>query len=413
MQPQTVVVPIGSIKPNPTNPRLIRDDRFKKLVASIVAFPQMLTLRPIVVNRDGVVLGGNMRLKACVEAKLKEVPVIYADTLTPEQEREFIIKDNVGFGEWEWETLANEWDVDQLEEWGLDVPDFDKEPSDGLTDPDEVPEAPETPISVPGDLWILGDHRLLCGDSTSATAIDTLMNGAKADMLFTDPPWNVNYGAVKKANAQGYKPRTILNDHMDDQAWSEFVGGFCGSFAIATKDGAPVYVVMSAQEWPSIHAGLSAAGFHWSSTIVWVKDRLVLSRKDYHTQYEPIWYGWNEKAARLVAVEDRKQSDVWQIPRPSVSDLHPTTKPIELVERAIANSSKPGDLVLDLFGGSGSTLIACERTGRQNCSMELDPKYVDVIVKRWQDFTGRDAINSNTGQSFNDLTSNNGRTANG
>ena len=151
------------------------------------------------------------------------------------------------------------------------------------------------------------------------------------------------------------------------------------------------YVVMSAQEWPVVDKCLRQAGFHWSSTIIWAKDRLVLSRKDYHTQYEPIWYGWNESAARLVEVADRKQSDLWQIDRPSKSDLHPTTKPVELVERALQNSSEARANVLDLFGGSGSTLIACEKSGRINFSMELDPKYCDVIVKRWEDFTGQKA----------------------
>jgi DNA modification methylase len=149
---------------------------------------------------------------------------------------------------------------------------------------------------------------------------------------------------------------------------------------------------MSAQEWPSLQTNLINAGFHWSSTIIWVKDRLVISRKDYHTQYEPIWYGWNEKAARLMTVEDRKQSDVWEVDRPHVSDLHPTTKPIELIARALNNSSRAGNLVLDLFGGSGSTMIACEQTGRRNCSMELDPKYCDVIVKRWENLTGNKAV---------------------
>jgi DNA modification methylase len=217
------------------------------------------------------------------------------------------------------------------------------------------------------------------------------MDGQLADMVFTDPPWNVNYGAVDKGNAMGYKPRTILNDHMTDDKWDDFVTGICSALFASSKPGCPIYVVMSAQEWPVLDKCLRQAGFHWSSTIIWAKDRLVLSRKDYHTQYEPIWYGWNESAARLVNVEDRKQSDLWNIERPSKSELHPTTKPVELIERALNNSSKPNANVLDLFGGSGSTMIACEKLGRTNFSMELDPKYCDVIVKRWEEFTGQKA----------------------
>jgi len=167
--------------------------------------------------------------------------------------------------------------------------------------------------------------------------------------------------------------------------------------------------VMSAQEWPVIHGSLNAAGFHWSSTIIWAKDSLVLSRKDYHTQYEPIWYGWNSSAARLVELEDRKQSDVWSMERPKRSDLHPTTKPIELVERAINNSAKTGGIVLDLFGGSGSTLIACEKTGRDCRTVELDPKYADVIIRRWQEFTGEKATHTDTFMSFDEIE--NGKTS--
>lgn len=384
----STLTPLAQIKANPNNPRTIKDAKFKRLVESIRTFPKMLAIRPIVVNDDMIVLGGNMRLKACKEAGIKEVPVIKASDLTEEEQRQFIIKDNVGFGDWDWDMLANEWDVAELDEWGMDLP-KDLFKTDEV-EQDEVPEVPEEPITKPGDLWILGQHRLLCGDSTNTQHVDRLMNKELADLIFTDPPWNVNYGG--QTGKTPWKQRTIMNDHMEDDKWDEFVSGFCASFAIASKPGAPIYVVMSAQEWPSLQTNLINSGFHWSSTIIWVKDRLVISRKDYHTQYEPIWYGWNEKAARLMQVEDRKQSDVWEVDRPHVSDLHPTTKPIELIARALNNSSRSGNLVLDLFGGSGSTMIACEQTGRRNCSMELDPKYCDVIVKRWENLTGHKAV---------------------
>jgi DNA modification methylase len=226
----------------------------------------------------------------------------------------------------------------------------------------------------------------MCGDSTNSVDVEALVCGEKADLIFSDPPWHVNYGAVERGNPQGYRPRTILNDNMDEESWGKFCNDISKIFAEISRPGAPCYVVMSAQEWGIIDPALRNAGFHWSSTIIWVKDALVLSRKDYHTQYEPIWYGWNDGAGRLKKVEDRKQSDVWEIPRPKKSDLHPTTKPVELIVRAIKNSSKKGDLVADFFGGSGSTLIAAEQTGRKAYLMELDEKYCDVIRKRWAEF---------------------------
>jgi DNA modification methylase len=370
-----------------------------KLVKSIKDFPQMLEIRPIVVNDDMVVLGGNMRLKACKEAGLTEVPVIKASDLTEDQQREFIIKDNVGFGEWDWELLQDEWDTDLLDEWGLDL-EFETidEDNDGLTDEDEIPELEEEHISKLGDVWILGNHRLMCGDSTKSEDVGLLMNGIKADMVFTDPPWNVNYGADQKHPS--WKPRTILNDFMGTEDFKDFMDSTFAQLNEHSNKGCPTYVVMSAQEWGNMMLTLAMNEYHWSSTIIWNKSSLVLSRKDYHTKYEPIWYGWLEGEARLCPLEDRKQSDVWDIDRPSRSELHPTTKPVELVERAIKNSSKKDDYVLDLFGGSGTTLIAAEKSNRKNMSMELDPKYVDVIIKRWQEYTGKDAINAETGEEF-------------
>lgn len=398
---KSTLTKISAIKRNPNNPRILKDDKFAKLTQSIKDFPQMLEIRPIVVNDDMVVLGGNMRLKACKEAGLKEVPVIKVSDLTEEQQREFIIKDNVGFGEWDWDLLANEWDTELLEDWGLDI-DFEapEEDNEGLTDEDDVPEVEENPVSQLGDIWLLGEHRVMCGDSTSADDVGLLMNGEKADMVFTDPPWNVNYGAVQEGNAQGYKPRTILNDFMGTEDFKNFMDSIFAQMKENSKKGCPTYVVMSAQEWGNMMLTLAMNDYHWSSTIIWNKSSLVLSRKDYHTKYEPIWYGWLEGESRLCPLEDRKQSDVWDIDRPSKSELHPTTKPIELVERAIKNSSKKNNYVLDLFGGSGSTLIASEKSNRVNRSMELDPKYVDVIVKRWQEYTGKKAIHAETGAEF-------------
>ena len=371
---------LSEIKPNPNNPRLIKDDKFKKLCQSLKDFPEMLELRPIVVNKDHIILGGNMRYKAAKEIGLKEIPVTIAD-LTPEQEREFLIKDNVSGGEWDWELLANEWDSEELEAWGLDIPAFENEVLEATED-DFNATPPEIPITVLGDLYEIGEHRLMCGDSTDSDQVAKLMNGDKADMVFTDPPWNVNYGAVKEGNPMGYKPRTILNDSMSTDDFKDFMGSAFAMMAMHSKKGCPTYVVMSAQEWGNLMLALHENGYHWSSTIIWNKSHLVMSRKDYHTKYEPIWYGWLDGAPRLCPVEDRKQSDVWDVDRPTKSELHPTTKPIELINIALKNSSKVGNLIMELFTGSGSTMVASHQLKRKCYGMELDPKYCDVIVKR-------------------------------
>jgi len=285
--------------------------------------------------------------------------------------------DGVGFTAEELEAL-----LDQVDGLGAG--------SEGLTDPDDVPEEPkEAEVYVKaGELWLLGKHRLLCGDSTSAQDIAGVMDGAKAQLCWTDPPWNVAYGTA--TNHPSWKQRTIANDDLGEK-FPEFCAAFSRGIASATLPGALLYMAMSAQEWPTIHGALSAAGFHWSSTIIWAKDSLVLSRKDYHTQYEPIWYGWNAEGPRLHPLEDRQQSDLWQIPRPKRSEEHPTMKPVELVERSIANSSDAGDVVFEPFSGSGTTILASEKIGRQCRAIELEPKYVQVAIERWQNFTGKKA----------------------
>jgi len=241
-----------------------------------------------------------------------------------------------------------------------------------------------------GDLYELGDHLLMCGDSTSSEDVGLLMLDQKADMMFTDPPWNVNYGQNTIPGA-GYKIRApIENDNLGED-FRPFINKFLKNVNLVAKEGMITYIVMSAQEWGLLMEELSMEGYHWSSTIIWKKNSLVISRKDYHTQYEPIWYGWKEGKSRIKSVEDRTQSDVWDIDRPSVSKEHPTMKPIQLCERAINNSSKKGSNVIDLFGGSGSTLIACENTERRCKMMELSPEYCQVIINRWEKHTGKRA----------------------
>jgi DNA modification methylase len=267
----------------------------------------------------------------------------------------------------------------------------DAAPKPGKTDPDVLPPEPTGPLRVAlGDVWVLGDHLITCGDCTSAEVVDRIIRPGEAKLCWTDPPWNVAYGENTNP-AWSKKHAPIANDNLGDD-FPEFCRGFTRQIARSLCPGALLYMAMSAQEWPAIHGALSSGGFHWSSTIIWAKDSLVLSRKDYHTQYEPIWYGWKDGAARLVPLEDRTQSDVWNIPRPKVSDEHPTMKPVELIVRSLRNSSQMGDVVFEPFSGSGSTLIACEQTGRRGRALELEPKYVQVAIERWEAFTGRAAV---------------------
>lgn len=291
------------------------------------------------------------------------------------------------------EILAELRDADALDGLGFDNEFVSKlldgPPKGGKTDPDDVPDEPTGPLRVElGDVWLLGDHRIICEDCTNADVVDHLLKGEKPRMCWTDPPWNVAYGETGNPAGWSKKHKPIANDNLGER-FPDFCRDFIRQIARALVPGGQLYMAMSAQEWPTIHGALTAAGFHWSSTIIWSKDSLVLSRKDYHTQYEPVWYGWKDGAARLVPLEDRTQSDVWPIDRPKRSDAHPTMKPVELITRSLKNSSLLGDVVFEPFSGSGSTLIACEQTGRKCRAIELEPKYVQVAIERWEAFTGR------------------------
>jgi DNA modification methylase len=335
---------------------------------------------------------------------------LFVEDLTEAQKRAYILADNrlaLDAG-WDQEMLAIEidelrdlgfnleltgFDMDELEDFSIGENDpVDYEVKDDDFDLDEALDEIEEPTTKRGQIFQLGKHRLMCGDSTSQEEVSLLVGEGEIEMVFTDPPWNVNYGAVKEGNAQGYKPRTIKNDKMSTSDFKEFMDSAFACMNHVMIPGGMVYVVMSAQEWGNVMQSLFEQDFHWSSTIIWNKDRLVLSRKDYHTKYEPLWYGWKNGAPRISPLEDRKQSDVWDFERPHRSDDHPTMKPIPLVAQAITNSSKAGDRVLDLFGGSGTTLLASEMTDRECFMMELDEKYCDVIIKRWEEYTGEKAI---------------------
>ena len=267
--------------------------------------------------------------------------------------------------------------------------------NEGLTDDDAVPEVTDDPVSQPGDVWLLGDHRLLCGDATDPVALETLMGSDLADMAFTDPPYNVNYANTAKDKLRGTH-RPILNDNLGE-GFAGFLSAACANLLTYSKGA--VYIAMSSSELDTLQLAFRGAGGKWSTFIIWAKNTFTLGRADYQRQYEPILYGWRDGVDHFWC-GDRDQGDVWFINKPVKNDLHPTMKPVELVERAIRNSSKTRDIVLDLFGGSGTTLIAAEKTQRRARLVELDPKYVDVIVKRWQDYTGKQATRLKDGTSF-------------
>lgn len=386
-------IPISELTPYEKNTRKHGEKDVQNIAESIEKYGMNDAIG--IWGERNIIVEGHGRVLACKELGIDTVPCVRLDHLSDTERREYAIAHNATaeLSSWDYDILAEE-----LSDLEMDVFDFDfgldtEDEEEVEILEDEAPEVDEAsePITKRGDLWQLGEHRLMCGDSTIITDVERLMDGEKASMGFTDPPWNVNYGAVKDGNAQGYKPRTILNDFMGTEDFKDFMSMSFASLNFAMKDGAMTYVVMSAQEWGNMMLTLAQNNYHWSSTIIWNKDSLVLSRKDYHTKYEPIWYGWKE-GSRLCPLEDRKQSDVWDIPRPKKSEEHPTMKPVELVARAITNSSKKGDIVIDLFGGSGTTLIASEQTDRRCRMMELDPKYCDVIVKRWETLTGEKAV---------------------
>ena len=378
----------SKIKENPNNPRIIKDHKYYLLVKSLQEFPEMLKLRPIVVDEDMMVLGGNKRLKASKDAGLKEVWIEIAEGLTEAQKKEFVIKDNTNYGEWDWDILANEWDSVQLTEWGVDAwpnqDDIKVEPIAGLTDEDAVPDVPDDPVTVEGDVWLLGNHRLLCGDATKKEDVERLMDGQKADMVFTDPPYGMfldtNYSQMYKSNdfgGGGKDYKAVAGDNSDFT--DELITIVFSMFPYCKE------VFLWGADY---YRKLLPDGGSW---IVWDKranDKDMNLDKLLGSSFELCWSLQQHKRdiARILWAGHHGMQNCDTKKR-----VHPTQKPVELVKWFFERWGSTNDLVVDLYGGSGSTLIACEKANRKCYGMEIDPHYCDVIVKRWEEFTGNKA----------------------
>jgi DNA modification methylase len=400
---------IEQLIPYIRNARTHSDAQVAQVAGSIAEFG---FVNPILVGEDGVIIAGHARLAAARLLQLAEVPVIVLAHLSATQRRALVLADNklAENAAWDEEMLSVELEALQEDGFNLDLVGFSDEELEvllrdpeqvaaSLTDEDAAPEVPETAVTVTGDIWLLGPHRLLCGDSTQIQAVEKVLAGGLADMVFTDPPYNVNYGATMKDKLRGKSHRKIANDNLGE-GFEKFLYDACVNM-LAVAKGA-VYICMSSSELHTLQKAFRDAGGHWSTFVIWAKNTFTMGRADYQRQYEPMLYGWKEGTNHFWCGA-RNQGDVWFVKKPVSNDLHPTMKPVELIERALHNSSKTRDTVLDPFAGSGSTLIACERTGRQARLIEMEPAYCDVIIRRWQDHAGQLATLEADGRLFKEL----------
>lgn len=443
---KTEEIALSRVSENEANPRTITEANFQKLVKSILVFPKMLQLRPIVVDETYKALGGNMRTRALCHivsmtpeaimdvldtdqrltdaeklaianywSQWQEQPtatIVKASDLTEAQKKEFIIKDNAGFGDWDTDALANQLNTDLLKDWGIQdwqlqgwmSPDSlkngeqaDEDQKDAKDDEfDEQKDAVPTVCAL-GDVWQLGEHRLMCGDSTKAENYAVIMQGEKAQMTFSDPPYNIAFkgsmsnttknGVMVKNIGANQKHNDIKNDCMSKEQFEQFMLDFLQR----VKDNVTGawYISFAAGTLEELLVPLRKQGMDWKSIIIWMKNQATLSMEDYKSRYEPIAYG---RFDNTFYGETAKNEDIWEYQRTLKNDLHPTMKPIPLIAHMLEMSSKEGDIILDCFGGSGSTLIACEQLGRKARLMELDPHYCDVIIARWEKLTGEKAV---------------------
>ena len=405
--------PIDKLVPYAKNSRTHSEEQIAQLAASIKEWG---FTSAVLVDEEGGIIAGHGRVMAARKLGMESLPVMVAAGWTDAQKRAYVIADNklaLNAG-WDNDLLALE--LGELGDLGFDVeltgftPDeiqalMPVDLNEGLTDPDDAPAPPENPITRPGDVWILGKHRVMCGDSTSVDDLGKLSEGQLADMWLTDPPYNVAYEGGTKEKL------TIKNDSMGDDQFRQFLRDAYTAADMVMKPGAVFYIWHADSEGYNFRGAAKDAGWTVRQCLIWKKSSLVLGRQDYQWQHEPCLYGWKDGASHVWAA-DRKQTTVLEFDKPSRNGEHPTMKPVALFEYQMLNNTKGGDIVLDSFGGSGTTLIAAEKNGRIARIMELDPKYCDVIVKRWQDFTGQKAINAETNQPFAEVTDGNDKAKN-
>lgn len=396
----------AALTPYARNSRTHSEEQVAQVAASIREFG---FTNPVLIDADGVIVAGHGRVMAAKSLGLDKVPCIRLGHLNESQIRAYVIADN---------KLAENagWDEDmlRLEIQHLQSVDFDlslmgfsdddlsslledeEQQQEGLTDADQVPEAQRVVISRPGDIWTMGKHRLMCGDSTSVEQVQVLMGGGMADLLLTDPPYNVAYeGGTKDA-------LTIKNDSMSDGDFRKFLQDVYRAANAVMRPGAVFYIWHADVEAYNFRGAAKDVGWTVRQCLIWAKSSLVLGMKDYHWRHEPCLYGWKDGAAHYWG-SDRSQTTLLEFNRPTRNGEHPTMKPVDLFRYQVENSSRPRDAVLDLFGGSGTTMIACEQANRHAYLMELDPKYCDVIIRRWQDFTGKAAVRAADGATFDSL----------
>ena len=379
---QVVMKPLGEIHPYSKNAKKHDEKQIKNVAESI---KQYGFVQPIVVDSDGVIVIGHCRALAAKKLGIKDVPCVCVDDLTPEQVNALRLVDNKSNeSDWDYDLLADEipgLDLSAFDfDWGL--PEITEEVIE-----DEAPEVDEDAETIAklGDIWQLGRHRLMCGDSTSIEDVEKLMGGQMADMLLTDPPYNVSYEGKTKDHL------TIQNDSMDNDIFRQFLRDAFSSADAAMKQGAVFYIWHADSEGYNFRGACFDIGWKVRQCLIWNKNSMVMGRQDYQWKHEPCLYGWKEGASHLWA-SDRKQTTVIDYQRPTKAEIHPTMKPVGLFDYQIKNNTKGGDIVLDLFNGSGTTIMACEQNGRVARCMELDPRYVDACVKRWENFTGEKAV---------------------
>lgn len=420
---------IAELHELPGNPRTIKKDQFEKLKKSLQDNADYFEARPIILSdRTGqlVILAGNQRYKAAKALGLEQVPTITLHGLTEEREREIVIRDNVNNGEWDMDALANEWDAGQLLDWGVEIPTAPEQITDIIED--QAPEADESKPAMTklGEIYQLGNHRLMVGDSTKTEDVQKLMNGEQADLLVTDPPYNVaygQYGSATEARALHRRTdhKTIENDKFDDdKAFQDFLVAAYTAADSVMRPGAAFYIWHASTQSHNFTSALKTAGWEYREILNWVKNSLCLGRQDYQWIHEPCLYGWKSGAGHYfrdirtetTVFDDERDPDemskreladlvrayraiapttIIREKKPAKSEEHPTMKPVKLIARLVANSSREHEKVLDVFGGSGTTIIACEQLARDCYIMELDPHYADVIIKRWENLTGKKA----------------------